>query len=48
MILMHGMPVAISMIILSERYDFYKDIIPSLALISLILATISLNLWLFF
>ena len=45
-ILMHGMPVAISMIVLSERYDFHKETFASLVLISSIGATIYLNLWL--
>ncbi len=46
LILMHGMPVAISMIVLSERYNFYKETIASLILISSIGAGIYLNLWL--
>ena len=46
LILMHSMPVAISMIILSERYEFYKDVIASLILISSIGAAIYLNVWL--
>ena len=46
LILMHGMPVAISMIILSERYDFYKETIASLILISSLGAGLYLNLWL--
>jgi predicted permease len=46
LILMHSMPVAISMIILSERYGFYKDIIASLILISSIGAAVYLNVWL--
>lgn len=44
--LMHSMPVAISMIILSERYGFYKDIIAALILVSSIGAAVYLNLWL--
>jgi predicted permease len=46
LVLMHGMPVAISMIVLSERYDFYKETIASLILVSSIAAGIYLNLWL--
>lgn len=46
LILMHGMPVAISMIILSERYSFYKETIASLILISSLGAGLYLNLWL--
>jgi predicted permease len=45
-VLMHAMPVAISMIVLSERYNFYKETIASLILISSIGAGIYLNLWL--
>ncbi len=46
LVLMHAMPVAISMIVLSERYNFYKETIASLILISSIGAGIYLNLWL--
>jgi hypothetical protein len=31
---MHGTPVAVSVIVLSERYDFFKDTIASLTLVS--------------
>ncbi len=46
LILMHGMPVAISMIILSERYNFYKKTIASLILIMSLAGGLYLNLWL--
>lgn len=46
LVLMHGMPLAISMIILGERYDFHKETVASLILISSIGAGIYLNLWL--
>lgn len=46
LVLMHGMPIAISMIILSERYNFYKETIASLILVSSLGATLYLNLWL--
>jgi predicted permease len=46
LILMHCMPVAISMIILSERYNFQKETIASLILISSLGAGLYLNLWL--
>ena len=46
LVLMHSVPVAISMIILSERYEFYKDVIASLILISSIGAAVYLNVWL--
>ena len=47
LVLMHGMPVAISMIVLSERYGFYKETIASLILISSLGAGVYLNVWLF-
>jgi predicted permease len=47
LVLMHSMPVAISMIILSERYDFYKETIASLILVSSLGAGVYLNLWLY-
>jgi predicted permease len=46
LVIMHSVPVAISMIILSQRYGFYKDIIASLILISSIGAAVYLNVWL--
>lgn len=46
LILMHSMPLAFSMMILSERYDFYKETISSLILISSLTAGIYLNIWL--
>lgn len=45
-VLMHGMPVAISVIVLSERYNFYKETIASTILISSLSAGLYLNLWL--
>ncbi|UCC33790.1 MAG: AEC family transporter [Candidatus Bathyarchaeota archaeon] len=47
LVLMHGMPVAISMIVLSERYNFYRETIASLILISSLGAGLCLNIWLF-
>ena len=44
-VLMHGMPVAVSLFVLSERYNFYVDIIASLVLVSSITSVISLNVW---
>ena len=44
--LMHGMPVAVSMLILSERYNFYKDIFATLILVTSIGAVLYLNIWL--
>jgi len=46
LVVMHAVPVAISMIVLSERYDFYKETIASLILVSSLGAGIYLNLWL--
>ncbi|UCE43926.1 MAG: AEC family transporter [Candidatus Bathyarchaeota archaeon] len=46
LVLMHGMPVAISMIVLSERYDFYRETVASLILISSLGAGLCLNIWL--
>ncbi len=46
LILMHGMPIAFSMLILSQRYDFYKETIASLILISSLGAGLYLNAWL--
>jgi len=45
-VLMHGMPIAVSSIVLSERYDFFKETIASLNLISALLSVFYLNLWL--
>ncbi len=47
LVLMHSMPVAVSMIVLSERYDFHKETIASLIFISSLGAGIYLNLWLY-
>ena len=47
LVLMHNMPLAISMIILSQRYDFYKETIASVILISSIGAGVYLNVWIF-
>jgi hypothetical protein len=46
LVIMNSVPVAISMIVLSERYDFNKETIASLILISSISAGAYLNLWL--
>ncbi|MBC7250064.1 MAG: AEC family transporter [Anaerolineae bacterium] len=47
LVLMHGTPTAISMIVLSERYNFFKETVPSLILLSSMGAGLYLNLWLF-
>ena len=41
-VLMSAMPVAVSVIVLSERYDFYRKTIASLILISSLGSTIDL------
>ena len=46
LVLMHNMPVAISMIILSQRYDFHKETVASVILLSSLGAGLYLNLWL--
>jgi len=46
-LLMHAMPTAISLIVLSERYHFFQETIASLVLISSLGAALYLNLWLF-
>lgn len=45
-VLMSAMPVAISSIVLSERYDFYKETVASLILISSIGSMLYLPVWL--
>lgn len=45
-VLMHAMPVALSMIVLSERYDFNKETFASLILMTSIAAGFYLNIWL--
>ena len=47
LVLMHAMPVAVSLSVLSERYNFYRETIASLTLISSLGAIIYLNVWLF-
>jgi predicted permease len=47
LILMHGTPVAVSVIVLSERYDFYKETIASLILVSSLGGGVFSTLWLF-
>ncbi|MEM3551641.1 MAG: AEC family transporter [Candidatus Bathyarchaeia archaeon] len=46
LVIMHSVPVAVSMMVLSERYNFYKETITSLILVSSVGAAIYLNLWL--
>jgi predicted permease len=45
-VLMNGMPVAISMLVLSERYGFHPQTVASLVLISSVGSAVSLNVWL--
>jgi malonate transporter len=46
LVLMHAMPVAVSLSVFSQRYNFYKETIASLTLISSVGAIIYLNIWL--
>jgi len=46
LVIMHSVPVAVSMIVLSERYGFYEETVASLILISSIGAGLYLNIWL--
>lgn len=46
LVIMHSVPVAISMMVLSERYNFYRETIASLIFISSLGAGFYLNLWL--
>ncbi len=46
LVLMHSTPVAVSVIVLSERYDFFKETVASLILVSSIGGGIYLTLWL--
>jgi malonate transporter len=46
LVLMHGMPIAVSLSVLSQRYNFFKETIASLTLISSVGAIIYLNIWL--
>ena len=47
LVLMHAMPVAVSLSVLSERYDFHRETVASLTLISSVGAIVYLNIWLF-
>lgn len=46
LVLMHSMPIAISLIVLSERYNFYKETIASAILISSLASVVYLSVWL--
>jgi predicted permease len=46
-VLMQSTPIAISTIVLSERYDFHKETICSLLLVSSLAAGAYMNLWLY-
>ena len=48
LVLMHAMPIAVSLSVLSDRYDFYRETVASLTLISSVGAIVYLNIWLFF
>jgi len=46
LVLMNAMPVAVSLSVFSQRYNFYKETVASLTLISSVGAIIYLNIWL--
>jgi len=45
LVLMHGMPAAVNLIVLSERYNFYRGFIPSYLLVSTFASFLSLAAW---
>ncbi len=45
-VLMHGMPVAVAMLVLAERYDLYPEFAGSVILVSSVGAAFTLNVWL--
>ena len=47
LVLMHSTPIAVSVIVLSERYDFFKETVASLTLVSSVGGGIYSTLWLF-
>jgi len=47
-VIMHAMPVAVALSVLSERYNFHRETVASLTLVSSVGAIIYLNLWLAF
>jgi malonate transporter len=46
-VLMSSTPLAVSMIVLSQRYDFHREMISSLLLVSSLAAGLYMNLWLY-
>jgi len=46
MVLMYGTPLAVSMIVLSERYGFREKTVSSVILVSSLAAGVTMNLWL--
>jgi len=46
LVVMYGTPLALSMIILSERYGFMEKSVSSIILVSSLLAGLTMNLWL--
>ncbi len=45
-VLMHAMPVAVALSVLSERYNFHRETVASLTLVSSVGAIVYLNFWL--
>ncbi|MCX8183189.1 MAG: AEC family transporter [Crenarchaeota archaeon] len=46
LIIMHSVPLAVSTVILSDRYDFHREIVSTIVLLSSLGASIYLNIWL--
>ncbi len=46
LVLMHSTPLAVSMVVLSERYSFYTEKIATVLLLSSLAAGVYMNLWL--
>lgn len=44
-VLLHGMPGAVNLIVLSDRYNFYKNLIPTYLLVSTLTSFITLGAW---
>ncbi|MEX2721233.1 MAG: AEC family transporter, partial [Candidatus Wukongarchaeota archaeon] len=47
LVVMYGTPLALSMVILSERYEFMEKQVSSIILVSSLLSGLTMNLWLY-
>jgi predicted permease len=47
MVIMYGTPLALSMVILSKRYDFLNTKVSSVVMLSSLVSGVTLNIWLF-